>query len=194
MAIEFLEGLRAEEARLTRSLQESSIFRQLEAVKDSIAKLERVYLNGESAAPGEFILGSATVSETRMLGSSESLPPKEVRQRANSLTSRVATVAERLFRETNKRHQSGVVIDLLVREAVISGRTKSSQSAVASILSHHRLFDNKHDSHGLGYGLREWSQIPTQTPEPITQVKMVRPTLGPSPSQGRPSLNREGEG
>ena len=57
-------------------------------------------------------------------------------------------------------------MDVLVEKDVVSDNSKKNQSQVASILSHHPLFDNRYDSHGIGYGLQEWSVAQAENAEP----------------------------
>ena len=66
----------------------------------------------------------------------------------------------------------------ILRERGIEINNKKPQAQVASVLSHNPLFDNSGDSHGLGYGLREWTEreslhsVEASSPSPMdTETK-----------------------
>ena len=155
MSVAILDSLRAEETRLAAALSASPVFRQLEAVRASLAALVTVYEGASDKLPTQAI---NAVSNGRSVAAPahEERRPERLR-RASSMTTRVSDVARHLFQDTGKRYQSGAIIDALIERGIVNEKTKAIQSQVASILSHQADFENTHDSRGLGYGLVEWS-------------------------------------
>lgn len=153
---DFLAPLQAEASRLEGELQRLPIYRRLEAVRASIRALTDAYADpqtyeGANSAGGEKEAGQR-------------------QERSGSLTGKVWRTAEAAMRTTNRRVKSSDVLQML-NDAGVELRGTKPQAVVASILSHHDKFDNKFDSHGAGYGLKEWSepssdaQAKTATPE-----------------------------
>jgi hypothetical protein len=143
--------LLAEESRLENELRMLPVFRRLEAVRHSIQTLRAAY---EPDVPPHTV------------GTADAGIATKYRQ-TGSLTGRVVQIAEVAMRSSDKRLKSSDVLNLATREGVEINGMKP-QSVVASILSHERMFDNGHDQHGSGYGLREWS-----TPQPKTLDEFI---------------------
>jgi hypothetical protein len=64
------------------------------------------------------------------------------------------------IRQKNARAPSGEILEALMKQGITVGG-KSPSATVSSYLSHSALFDNVR---GQGYGLVEWSQSKTETP------------------------------
>jgi len=145
MAPDFIGALRAEEAQLEAALQQSPVFRRLEAVRESLRNLLRVY-EGFEGMPEQ---PPATELPLR---------PAATRGARQGSTSGIVTeVAIDVLKSTGRRITSGQLLAIL-RQRGIKIENNKPQAQVASILSHNHLFDNQGDSHGSGYGLREWTE------------------------------------
>jgi hypothetical protein len=140
VAQDIFAPLLAEEERLEAELRRLPIYRQLEAVRSSIASLKSVY-------------GQPIQNHNKSIAA-----PVPGRQRnPASITNRVVQIAASAMRTRQKRVKSSDVLEIALREGVQISSSKP-QSVVASILSHEGMFDNKFDDRGAGYGLREWSE------------------------------------
>lgn len=141
MAHDIFAPLLAEEERLETELRRLPVYRQLEAVRSSIASLKSVYGERTNNYPDIVNVG-----------------PLSGRSRnPGSVTTRVVQVAASMMKDRQKRVKSSEVLGLALQKGVEIASSKP-QSVVASILSHERMFDNKFDDRGAGYGLREWSE------------------------------------
>jgi hypothetical protein len=140
VAQDIFAPLIAEEERLEAELRRLPVYRQLEAVRSSIASLKAVY--GQSGQNHNHTVNPAPV-------------PGRSRN-PGSITTRVVQIAASAMRTRQKRVKSSEVLEIALREGVEISSAKP-QSVVASILSHEGMFDNKFDDRGAGYGLREWS-------------------------------------
>jgi hypothetical protein len=140
VAQDIFAPLLAEEERLEAELRRLPVYRQLEAVRSSIASLKSVY-------------GQPIQNHNKAI-----VAPAHGRLRnPASITNRVVQIAASAMRARQKRVKSSEVLEIALREGVQIASSKP-QSVVASILSHEGMFDNKFDDRGAGYGLREWSE------------------------------------
>jgi hypothetical protein len=140
VAQDIFAPLLAEEERLEAELRRLPVYRQLEAVRSSIASLKTVY-------------GQPIQNHNKAI-----VAPAHGRLRnPASITNRVVQIAASAMKARQKRVKSSEVLDIALREGVQITSSKP-QSVVASILSHEKMFDNKFDDRGAGYGLREWSE------------------------------------
>lgn len=148
----FILTLQAEEARLEAELKREPLYRRLEAVREALLRLKSAY-------------DASSVATTPTVADMVIEPPpgqvvivRERSERPGSMASLVTSTAMKLFRETGKRAKSSEIVEVLRKNGTeFSGQKPQAQ--VASILSHYPLFDNTGDSHGAGYGLREWSEL-----------------------------------
>jgi hypothetical protein len=157
----FVKELRAEEARLEAELQRLPLFRQLEAVRESLRTLLPAYgddshieLRPENA--------TANVAINRPVFRRRTEPTMAFGRttRQGSMSHTVSAIALEHFQNTGRRANSGQIVEIL-RQRGIEIDNKKPQAQVASILSHNPLFDNSGDHHGQGYGLCEWTEYPT---------------------------------
>lgn len=75
-------------------------------------------------------------------------------------TAAILTATMAYLRQKGTRAQSGEILKVVTRQGIKVGG-KYPSSTLASYLSHSALFDNVKDQ---GYGLVEWSQPKTETP------------------------------
>lgn len=157
MIPEFVKSLQAEEARLEAELKLSPLYRQLEAVRESLHQLMSAYAADATQQVGTL---PVTLRVPAPVGGASEVGQPVVRGqlRPDSMSSIVSQVAYDHFRETGKRAKSSQILMFLETRG-IKIRNKKPTAQIASILSHNALFDNAGDGHGSGYGLREWSNL-----------------------------------
>jgi hypothetical protein len=158
MVPDFVRSLQNEEARLETELKRSPLFRQLEAVRESLRKLMPAYegSGADAIQAASSLAGNGTLTADAIVVPASSQQGRT--ERAGSMSSIVSQAALKLFRETGKRAKSSIILEILAKNGVQIDN-KKPQAQVASILSHNPLFDNTGDARGSGYGLREWSQM-----------------------------------
>lgn len=145
---DFVKALQAEESRIEADLKLTPMYRRLEAVRASLRELMPVYAEGSAAEP--FI--SPVVMDRLPPKTTDSIP----NVKPGSISSIVSKTAHDLFIITGKRATSSDILSRVLAKE-FKTENKKPQAQVASILSHNPLFDNTGDSHGSGYGLREWT-------------------------------------
>jgi hypothetical protein len=155
MSAELLSVARAEEQRLLRELEATSLFRRLEAVRALLAEYE--------STP------NITPSSHRA---------RRPTSRKGSLTSQVIAVAEDYLRKVQRRAQSLEILRV-AQEHGMEVKGEKPTTVVASILSHCDLFDNVR---GKGYGLKEWSMAPTSPDDKMGSGGESEGLLGHSPT------------
>jgi hypothetical protein len=168
----FVKELQAEKKRLEAELQRQPLYRRLEAVQEALGKLLPLY--------GEAMGSTASnlhVHDYAVVAQSPSRLNVVRPTRRGSMSSKVSEVALRHFEETGRRATSGDILEI-ARKNGIEIDSPKPQSQVASILSHHPLFDNTGDSHGLGYGLSKWSggERPSEQISPDTADVEIKET------------------
>ena len=143
------------EAQLEAELRQLPLFRQIEAVREAKRQLASVF--GGAFAPAhksQAVL--ATQTDAAKLPAEREVPLARP-VRAGSTASIVSGAALELFQTTGRRASSKLIMEILQRRGVRLHPTKP-QGQIASILSHHPMFNNTGDNHGQGYGLVQWTE------------------------------------
>jgi hypothetical protein len=124
-------------------------------------RLFRAYHHAEAAVAAL----NAEASGTQPPSQQEMAPETTGRQRQFSKpgtqTATILTAAEAYLREKGSRAPSGEILKVVTSQGIRVGG-KNPGSTLASYLSYSALFDN--DKNEGGYGLVEWSQLKTETP------------------------------
>jgi hypothetical protein len=104
----------------------------------------------------------ALSAESRHQSPGDELPERITKKpaRQGSQQEAIVTGAMTYLRAKNDRAPSSEILGVLTGQGVVVGGQKAS-ATLSSYLSHSPLFDN---IRGQGYGLVEWSQPKTETP------------------------------
>jgi hypothetical protein len=131
--------------RLLAELNENEIFKAFQHAQEIVSALART---------GSEHTGAQTQTETA---------PKTTIVRAGkagSQSSAVLTATEDFLKQRGSRAFSGEILEALIAKGIEVAGNKPS-AVVASYLSHSSRFNNVR---GQGYGLVEWSEQKTETP------------------------------
>jgi hypothetical protein len=154
MSAELVSAAKAEEQRLLRELEATSLYRRLEAVRALLSEYQ-----------GDAAVTPAQPSRTRHSAT-----------RQGSLTSRVIEIAQDHLRQVQRRAQSLEILRV-AQDRGIEFKGNKPTTVVASILSHCDLFDNVR---GEGYGLAEWAAASVSPDDGTGQQSGAVPTAAPS--------------
>jgi len=152
MVPDFVKSLQAEEARLLAELQRSPVYKQLEAVREALGKLQYAYATVSG-------VGTCLADATVVSGN-----PVSRRSRQPSMAGTVTNTALELFAQTGRRVTSGQILDILRQRGEQLNNPKP-QAQIASIMSHDPRFKNASDGRGTGYGLAAWSEPEAAPPQ-----------------------------
>lgn len=179
--MDVIATLQMEEARLEEAMRALPVYRQLEAVRAALGPLMAAYghTNGEPYK-NDVTTGHGMLPSTASSRGSQTA----------GTTATTKRIAEAEMRRTGQRLPSTALLPLLIAQGiVVSG--KNPQAVVASALSaDKKMFDNKRDARGVGYGLVEWSAADAASSE-ITSEQPQTPEVTSSPGGEAPTGGRQ---
>ena len=145
-----IQALEETEGRIATELMRTPLGQQLVAVREIRQKLMTVLGVSSTQMPERTAATPPTATPAQPGGTARAIRP-------GSIASQVSGTAIELCQRTGRRFTSREIVETLQGQGVTLD-PKKPQAQVASILSHHPMFNNKGDSHGKGYGLVQWTE------------------------------------